>query len=115
MTELIELFRRWRRRILYRLGERTFRKVDTAGGLYRDKDLVYAARARCLCGAGMAYPRGASPFHYWDCSDILTGRAAPRGQAGATKHEAQLPFAYYEILSEGQPSARGATTRKRHP
>lgn len=77
--------------------------------------LVYAAHARCPCGAGMAYdPIGedkGSPFvgplsGYWDCSAILLGAADT-----AVKHEARLPFAFYEIKSELQPSANGATTR----
>lgn len=79
------------------------------------KQLRYAATARCTCGAGMAYePGGESgkPIHgYWDCSAILTGTAIPSGQPGAVKHESRLPFAFYEIKSEGQPSAHGATTR----
>lgn len=85
--------------------------------------LCYAATARCHCGAGMAYdPFGKSggypeqgendsPFvgglsGYWDCSAILLGTANP-----SVKHEDQLPFAFYEIKSENQPSAHGATTR----
>ena len=81
--------------------------------------LVYAARVRCPCGAGMAYPKDGDypdgqpegpmrwPHNgYWDCSAILLGTADP-----AVKHEAKLPFAFYEIKSEDQPSARGETTR----
>ncbi len=68
-----------------------------------EKDLVYAAYARCPCGAGMAY---ASGLKYWDCSEILLGRADV-GQ----KHQAQLPFAFYEIKSENQPSANRCSTR----
>ena len=74
------------------------------------KRLIYAAWTRCPCGAGMAYdPAGESgwPFHgYWDCSAILLGTADPK-----VKHEAKLPFAFYSIKSENQPSAGGATTR----
>jgi hypothetical protein len=43
---------------------------------------------------------------YWDCSAILLGTADPN-----VKHEARLPFAFYEIKGEGQPSVKGATTR----
>lgn len=81
--------------------------------------LIYAATSRCLCGAGMAYPEnGAYPDGkpdgplrwpqggYWDCSEILLGTADVQVQ-----HEAQLPFVFYEITSEKQPSANGATTR----
>lgn len=84
-----------------------------------EKDLVYAATVRCPCGAGMAYVPGRpsspdSPFKYadaWDCSDILLGRAVPLGEPGAVQHSDLLPFAFYEIKGENQPSARGATTR----
>jgi hypothetical protein len=79
--------------------------------------LVYAATARCPCGAGLAYePRGESgkPIQgYWDCSAILLGEAVPEGEPGSVQHTAQLPFLFYEIKSEQQPSAQGATTRPR--
>jgi hypothetical protein len=78
-----------------------------------DKQLVYAAYTRCLCGAGMAYPKKSGSDGCWDCSDILTGRAIPSGQPGSVKHEGKLPFVFYEIKSEKQPSANGATTRPR--
>lgn len=75
--------------------------------------LVFAATSRCPCGAGLAY----DPCHddkesplkgpsYWDCSAILLGTADPK-----VKHTDKLPFAFYEIKSEGQPSACGRTTR----
>lgn len=94
-----------------------------AGGL-RDAELkatpiaarlVYAATSRCPCGAGLAY----DPAHenagsvftgplsgHWDCSAILLGTADP-----AVTHTDKLPFAFYEIKSEGQASACGRTTR----
>jgi hypothetical protein len=81
----------------------------------KEKHLVYAATSRCPCGAGLAYnpdgPSGQIHSGYWDCSDILLGRAIPFGEPGAVQHEARLPFVFYEIKSEHQPSARGATTR----
>lgn len=83
--------------------------------------LVYAASARCPCGAGLAYdPAGEvggedDTPHYkpnaWDCSAILLGTAILKGQPGAVQHTGVLPFAFYEIKSENQPSAGGATTR----
>lgn len=82
-----------------------------------EDDLVYAAHGRCPCGAGLAYVPGGDHdsgkpiVGYWDCSDILLGRAVPSGQPGAKQHTGQLPFAFYEIKSERQPSAQGATTR----
>lgn len=93
--------------------------------LFTDDQLRYAASSRCECGAGLAYPKDPtvrqvkewmsdSPFNYWDhwdCSDILTGRAVPKGQEGSKMHSGKYPFAFYEIKSENQPSANGATTR----
>lgn len=72
----------------------------------RKPKLVYAATIRCPCGAGLAYRPGRGVEGYWDCSKILLGTADPE-----TQHTAQLPFAFYEIKSENQPSARGASTR----
>lgn len=77
--------------------------------------LVFAASARCPCGHGLAYdpcfedPNSVfkgSLSGYWDCSAILLGTADK-----TLKHTDKLPFAFYEIRSEGQPSANGATTR----
>ncbi len=77
--------------------------------------IVYAATSRCPCGAGLAFdPLGedeASPFvgplsGYWDCSKILLGTADR-----AAKHTGRLPFSFYNVKSEEQPSANGATTR----
>jgi hypothetical protein len=80
--------------------------------------LVFAATTRCPCGAGLAYDPAAedesSPFRgpsAWDCSAILLGTAVPRGQPGAVTHTGRLPFAFYEVKSENQPSADGRTTR----
>jgi hypothetical protein len=74
--------------------------------------LVYAAHNRCPCGAGLAYEKPADPFKgAWDCSAILLGEAIPSGEAGAVQHTALLPFVFYEIKSENQPSAGGASTR----
>lgn len=75
-------------------------------GAYTAADLIFAATSRCPCGAGLAYPRDAGMHGAWDCSAILTGTAATD-----VKHTAELPFAFYEIKSEQQPSANGATTR----
>lgn len=80
------------------------------------KHMTFAATARCPCGAGLAYDETCvqEPFRgpsYWDCSAILLGDAIPSGQPGSVQHTAQLPFAFWEIKSEHQPSAAGATTR----
>lgn len=74
--------------------------------------IVYAAYSRCPCGAGLAYDpcfEDGPLSGYWDCSDILLGIANTE-----VKHTGQLPFTFYEILSEQQPSARGSTTRNKN-
>lgn len=79
------------------------------------KKLTYAATKRCPCGAGLAYGdmtvEKDSPYNYpyngyWDCSAIIDGTADKDA-----KHTAKLPFQFYEIKSEDQPSADGRTTR----
>lgn len=69
--------------------------------------LVYSATVRCPCGSGLAYSEDADPFRgAWDCAEILLGTASTE-----VTHTARLPFVYYEIKSEAQPSASGASTR----
>lgn len=68
-------------------------------------ELCFAAAARCKCGHGLAYPKGCSYHGAWSCSGVLLG-TADKG----VPHE-YLPFAFYSVKSEGQPSAYGATTR----
>jgi hypothetical protein len=81
------------------------------------KHMIYAATARCDCGAGLAYgteDRLPGPFRApsaWDCSAILLQEAVPAGQPGAVGHTQPLPFSMYEIKSENQPSANGHSTR----
>jgi hypothetical protein len=74
---------------------------------FADHELIYAAFSRCrCCGAGLAYPKRIGIMHgAWYCANVLTGRARP-----GADHEV-LPFAFWCIKDEGQPSARGATTR----
>lgn len=78
---------------------------------FKPDELVFAATSRCPCGAGLAHPKNTGPHGYWDCSAILLGTAAPVGSPEAKRHTAQLPFTFYEIKSENQPSANGSTTR----
>lgn len=70
--------------------------------------LVFAAKARCECGAGFAYDkRAAQPV--WDCSAILLGDALLLGESAAARHS--TPCEYYEVVSERAPAAHGASTR----
>lgn len=76
---------------------------------FKAGELIFAADSRCQCGAGMAYPKGCGPNHYWDCSAILMGTAKPRD---GKVHTGRLDFGFYNIKSETQPSAGGRTTRR---
>ena len=70
-------------------------------------DLIFAATQRCAaCGAGLAYPKGCGPDHQWTCSAVLMGTFDR-----AVDNHGAFPFSMYEIKSEEQPSAHGATTR----
>jgi len=70
-------------------------------------DLVWAATARCKCGAGYVYPNFTrSPQGHWFCSASILG-TAPAG----SEHDCAKPFAFWSIKSDQQPSANGATTR----
>jgi hypothetical protein len=83
-----------------------FQKRMQENPVFTDDELRYSAHDLCPCGHGIAYPTGCGSHHYWDCSAILKGIADPTVQ-----HCAKLPFAFYSIKSEGQPSANGSTTR----
>lgn len=85
--------------------ERTFQRKDK----FTEDELVFAAFSRCDCGAGLAYPSKIGPLGSWVCSDILLG--AP--DIIKKHHTSELPFAFYDIKSENQPSVHGATTRKK--
>lgn len=78
---------------------------------FTPEELVFAATSLCECGAGLAYPKLTSPHGSWDCSDILLGHALKADDPGSKTHTGRLPFAFYEIKSENQPSAYDATTR----
>lgn len=80
-----------------------------------DSQLVYSAYARCPCGAGLAHKVNPDPLTdewSWDCSAILKGEAIKAGEPDSVEHTSRLPFMFYEIKSENQLSAKGATTRK---
>jgi hypothetical protein len=71
--------------------------------------LVFSAKERCECGAGLAYDRRSST-PVWDCSAILLGDALlVAGERGVIGH--RTPCSFYEIVSERNRAADGATTR----
>lgn len=70
-------------------------------------ELRFAAYDRCPCGAGVAYPKNLVDMRgNWYCSAILMGKADVK-----VEHTRPLTFMMYDIKSEDQPSANGATTR----
>ena len=79
---------------------------------FTEDELIFAATSRCQCGAGLAYPKNVGIDGSWDCSDILLGLAIKSGEPDAKTHSGEMPFTFYEIKSENQPSANGATTRR---
>lgn len=91
--------------------EEKIKRCNSNKDAFTADELRFSASARCPCGAGLAYPKNIGAHGAWHCSDILLGRAVPSGQEGAKTHDSPLPFAFYEIKSEDQPSANGSTTR----
>lgn len=69
--------------------------------------LVYSARTRCLCGAGLAYPEGDTMV--WSCSRVLL-----EGDDGLM-HDVPFAGGFMSVISEQDPRARGDTTRPRPP
>lgn len=98
-TDLIEFLSTLRAMVGQAVGERGI----------RPDDLIYAATERCICGAGIAYAKDlVKAFGSWTCSAVLMSKD---GGPKEVKHTEQLPFAFYSIKSELQPSAGGMTTR----
>lgn len=76
--------------------------ADAGVGDFKPYELLFAANARCVCGAGLAYPEDIGMHGSWYCSAILIGQA----QAG-TEHSPSYPFSFYKIKREG--AERGST------
>ena len=75
------------------------------GQPFKPEEIRYSATDRCVCGAGLAYPPSCGSNHQWDCSKVLLQ------EVKTNEGHQSFPFAFYEIKSEIQPSAYGATTR----
>lgn len=90
--------------------EKRWEDYEQGRRFFVDDELRYSAGAKCdTCGAGLAYPESCGMHHRWDCSRVLKGETKQEEDDGKIHHS--YPFAFYEIKSEGQPSAQGATTR----
>ncbi|MGZ6310852.1 MAG: hypothetical protein ACXWOH_09485, partial [Bdellovibrionota bacterium] len=113
---------------IYQVQSMTLRKLRKPGEqsgdhpAFEEKDLVYAATERCICGAGLAHwlPRTAleSLPRAWVCSRILKGDVSfsfdtiwKRGEDRPPNYEHdQYPFDLVEIISE-LVTPPGVTTR----
>lgn len=74
--------------------------------------LLFAATNRCQCGKGLCYKEGDGDAteNCWVCIEAY--KANLKGsQSFPYKEHTCLPFFMYEVKSETQPSADGATTR----
>ncbi len=74
---------------------------------FSDYDLLYAATARCACGAGLAYPfdRDRRPMSAWMCSAVL------KDEASDGQHDALL-WSLYKVREETSiNNTSGLTTR----
>lgn len=120
ILEQAEAIRRRRSEELLELARATEQRIEDIragrGTPFDDDDLLYAAGSRCDCGAGMAYPHNIGMRGAWHCSAILTGRAPRIGEPGGDQvHTGALPFAFWSVKAEGQPSVMGRTTRPPKP
>lgn len=86
--------------------EERIQKAMKGQGDFNLEELRFASKDRCICSAGFAYPTGIGIHGSWYCSTILMGKAIH-----GSSHSDALPFSFYNIKSEDQPSANGVTTR----
>lgn len=75
----------------------SFKKRMEENPIFTDDELKYSAFNLCPYDHGLAYPKGCSIFHYWDCSAILKGIADIN-----VVHTDKLPFMYYSIRGENE-------------
>lgn len=78
---------------------------------YTDKELTYAATARCRCGAGLAHPletSAALKLAAWVCSKVLRGEVP---EAEVQNHQ-KFPFAFWKIREEQSINNRGNFTTR---
>lgn len=74
-----------------------------------DKDLLYAATARCRCGAGLAHPLDhelAMKLRSWACSAVLKGE-----HETAPVHD-RFDFALYKVREETSINNTGGHTTR---
>lgn len=96
-----------------KLVEDKLKRCETLTDKFTEDELVFAATARCTCGAGLAYPKNIGIHGSWHCSDILLGLALSSDKPDSKVHDSGYPFSFYNIKSDQQPSAEGQTTRRK--
>lgn len=74
--------------------------------MYTPEQLRFSARARCRCGAGLAYPLDGNLRGCWECSAVLLGEATP-----SLDHDGPRPFTFWEVKSEHESGDDSTTTR----
>lgn len=73
---------------------------------FYEEELIFAEDAKCPCGALLAYPKGADSLKgFWDCSEILLGKAVPQGLPGSVQHTDRRPFIFWKIKSRKKETA----------
>lgn len=75
---------------------------------YTDHDLLYAATARCTCGAGLAYPLdhdSAMKMQAWTCSAVLKAEVESEGHVS-------LPFVFWKVREETSINNLGRHTTR---
>lgn len=89
-----------------------------------DKDLLYAATARCRCGAGLAYPMDRElswSIRAWVCSAVLKGEVeskandqtiAALGNTAPVGEHDSLPWVFWKVREETSINNRGAYTTR---
>jgi hypothetical protein len=70
--------------------------------------LIFSAVMRCKCGSGLCYAEN-EQTNCWDCHAVFS--AQRKGEQPPAGEHTRYLFYMYDIKSETQPSAGGATTR----
>lgn len=91
---------------------------------FTDRDLLYAATARCRCGAGLAYPTDHSlsmEIRAWVCSAVLRGDVEDqatdqtlvvfRSGPAAGEHDA-FPWNFFKVREETSINNTGGHTTR---
>ena len=77
---------------------------------YTDRDIIYAATARCQCGSGVAYPldhAAALKSGAWTCARKLRGEV----EGDVFPHDV-LPFIFWKVREETSINNHGGHTTR---